>query len=424
MKKVILFIMLISTYLFGYNFPIKDPYSATIIGSSTMMMAGVSEEIPIKNYKIKTEKKIPEAFWYAKDFEFSLVKQKKEAPLIFLLAGTGSDYKSMRIKYLERIFYDAGYNIISISSPMSAQFLISVSKDSAPGLLLNDNKDIYTAMKMAYEKVKNEIKVNDFYLMGYSLGGTNAGVVSYIDEQEKFFNFKRVFMLNPAVDLYKSAKILDGYLDDYTKGDGKKVEALIDSTLAKIEYAIKNNMKNDYSSMNSETIYTLIQGDFLTLEEKKAYIGLAFRLTSIDLNFISDVLTKSNVYTNENEKINKFSNMFSYFEKVNFANFEDYVNKIGYPYYHKIKTNFSMKNLEEEANLSIIEDYLKNSSKIAAVTNADELILTTEDFNFLKNTFGDRLIIYPNGGHCGNMYYKENVDIMLNFLKNGVLNYE
>lgn len=83
-----------------------------------MMMAGVSEEIPNKNYKIKTEKKIPVL---AKDFEFSLVA-KKEAPLIFLLAGTGSDYKSMRIKYLERIFYDAGYNVISISSPMSNNF--------------------------------------------------------------------------------------------------------------------------------------------------------------------------------------------------------------------------------------------------------------------------------------------------------------
>ena len=59
-----------------------------------------------------------------------------------------------------------------------------------------------------------------------------------------------------------------------------------------------------------------------------------------------------------------------------------------------------------------------------AVTNKDELILSEEDFTYLKNTFKDRIIIYPKGGHCGNMFYKENVDIMVNYIKNGVFKYE
>lgn len=421
MKKIILvFMIFVSSLGYSYNFPIDDPYTATIIGSSTMMTPNVSEKIPTKIYDIKIKEDIPEIFWYAKNFKFSLTAQKEEAPLIFILAGTGSDYKSVRVHYMERIFYDAGYSVISISSPMSSQFLISASSENAPGLLMQDNKDIYNAMKLAYKKVKDKVKVTDFYLMGYSLGATNSAVVSYIDETEKVFNFKRVFMVNPAVDLYASATKLDNYLDEYTKGDNLKVEELITDVLGRM----KNNMKNEYSSINSETIYTMVGSDFLTKDEKKAFIGLAFRITAVDLNFISDVMTKSYVYTKKDEILNKYSSLFKNFKKVNFANFENYVEKIGFPYYKNKNSEFTMKTLKDEASLKIIDDYIRTSPKIAAVTNRDELILSENDLAYLKDAFKDRILIYPIGGHCGNMFYYENVEIMLNYLKNGVLGNE
>lgn len=421
MKKILLSMMiLVSSYALSYTFPLKDPYTATIVGSSTLMTAGVSEKVPTKNYKVKIKEEIPQIFWYDREFKFSLTAQKDEAPLIFVLAGTGSDYKATRMKYLERIFYDAGFSVISISSPMSAQFLISASKEGAPGLLMNDNKDTYEAMKLAYEKVKDKIKVNEFLLTGYSLGATNSAVISYIDEQENYFNFKRVFMINPAVELYSSAKKLDKYLDDYTGGDSNKIEDLIENVLTRM----KNNMKNEYSNINAETIFSLVGGEFLSEAEKKAFIGLAFRLTSVDLNFISDIATKSYIYTSKDENLDKYSSLFKYFQKVDFANFESYVDKIGYPYYKNKYPNFTMKDLNDEASLRIIEDYLKASDKIVAVTNADELILSKNDLNYLKEIFKNRIKVYPYGGHCGNMYYHENVATMLTFLKSGVFNSE
>ena len=54
----------------------------------------------------------------------------------------------------------------------------------------------------------------------------------------------------------------------------------------------------------------------------------------------------------------------------------------------------------------------------------DELILNENDMSFLKDVFKDRLVVYPKGGHCGNMFYKENVDVMLKFVNEGVLKYE
>ena len=422
LSKIVLFIIL-SLTAFSYNFPIDDPYSATIIGSATMMTPGVSENIPLKVYEIqiKDKKDIPDVFWYASKFKFSFSKQKnKKAPLIFVLAGTGSDYNTTRVKFMQRIFHDAGYHTIAISSQMSQQFMISASSNSVPGLLLEDNKDIYKAMKLAYNKIKDQVEVTDFYIMGYSLGGSNAAVLSYIDEKEKVFNFKRVFMVNPPVDLYNSAVKLDKYLDDYTGGKTEGIEKLLNTTLAKV----KGGLTSEYANIGADTIYNIVKGDILSDAEKKAYIGLAFRLASTDLNFISDFMTKSHVYTKNPEKVDKYTNMKEYFKAVNFATFEDYVNKIGFPYYKKHNKDYAIEDLKREASLKVIEDYLRTSPKIAAVTNADELILNEKDFAFLKDVFKDRLVIYPKGGHCGNMFYKENVDVMLKFLNEGVLKYE
>ena len=422
LNKIVLFLIL-SLTAFSYNFPIEDPYSATIIGSATMMTPGVSENIPLKVYEIqiKDKKEIPDVFWYASKFKFSFSKQKnKKAPLIFVLAGTGSDYSAIRVKFMQRIFHDAGYHTIAISSQMSQQFMISASTNAIPGMLIRDNEDIYKAMKLAYNKIKDQVDVTDFYIMGYSLGGTNAAVLSYIDEKEKAFNFKRVFMVNPPVELYDSAVKLDKYLDDYTGGKSAGIERLLNTTLARV----KGGLTSEYANIGADTIYEIVKGDILSEAEKKAYIGLAFRLTSTDLNFISDFITKSHIYTKNPEKVDKFTNMKEYFKAVNFATFEDYVNKIGFPYYKKYNKDFTIEDLKREASLRVIEDYLRTSSKIAAVTNADELILNDKDFVFLKDVFKDRLIIYPKGGHCGNMFYKENVDVMVKFINEGVLKYE
>ena len=422
LNRIVLFLIL-SLTAFSYNFPIDDPYSATIIGSATMMTPGISENIPLKVYElqIKDKKDIPDVFWYASKFKFSFSKQKnKKAPLIFVLAGTGSDYNATRVKFMQRIFHDAGYHTIAISSQMSQQFMISASSNSVPGLLLEDNKDIYKAMKLAYNKIKDQVEVTDFYMMGYSLGGSNAAVLSYIDEKEKVFNFKRVFMVNPPVELYDSAVKLDKFLDDYTGGKSAGIEKLLNTTLARV----KGGLTNEYANIGADTIYNIVKGDILSDAEKKAYIGLAFRLTSNDLNFISDFITKSHVYTKNPEKVNKFTNMKEYFKAVNFATFEDYVNKVGFPYYKKYNKDFTNEDLKREASLKVIEDYLRTSPKIAAVTNADELILDEKDIDYLKDVFKDRLVIYPKGGHCGNMFYKENVDVMLKFVNEGVLKYE
>jgi hypothetical protein len=47
--------------------------------------------------------------------------------------------------------------------------------------------------------------------------------------------------------------------------------------------------------------------------------------------------------------------------------------------------------------------------------NADDIILAPGELEYLEQVFGDRAQIYPTGGHCGNMDYRDNVAYMMNF---------
>lgn len=77
----------------------------------------------------------------------------------------------------------------------------------------------------------------------------------------------------------------------------------------------------------------------------------------------------------------------------------------------------SLNQLIEQSSLYALEDYLRGSDKIAVMHNADDLILGQGDIGFLRRTFGERLTLYPRGGHCGNLNYRVNSDAMLEFFR-------
>jgi hypothetical protein len=88
-----------------------------------------------------------------------------------------------------------------------------------------------------------------------------------------------------------------------------------------------------------------------------------------------------------------------------------------YPFFRARRPDLSKQALIDTLSLRSIEDYLKNTKKIGLVHNEDDIILAPGEIDFFRQVFGSRAKIYPNGGHCGNMIYKENVDYMIGFFK-------
>ncbi|MCS5421565.1 MULTISPECIES: serine/threonine protein kinase [Psychrilyobacter] len=417
MKKIILIYLMISLWGYGYDYPHKDPYLATVLATPTKDMA----EFKDTNFKeIRLDLKgdsAPPNLWYLDGFRFGLMAQDHEAPLTFLLAGTGSKYNSYKMLTMSRILYQNGFSVIMLPTSFDYNFIISASKTHAPGFLKRDSNEIYDIMKLALDKVKEKIQYKETYVTGFSLGGTTALVVGEIDSRKKHFDFKRIAAVNPTVNLYESAKILDDMLDDNIKSEEE-----LDQLLQKIILGImKYGQVNGSTKIDEAAIYSLFK--HLNMEEKelKILIGAAFRFIAIDVNYISDVMTKSGVYTDPNKKITKFQSMSEYYSAINYSNFQNYIERIGFKTYKKLDKTLTMEKMIENSSLKTIENYLKEAENIGVFTNEDELILTPDNLKYLKETMGSRIKIYPHGGHCGNMFYEDNIASMVHYLKRGEL---
>ena len=85
-----------------------------------------------------------------------------------------------------------------------------------------------------------------------------------------------------------------------------------------------------------------------------------------------------------------------------------------YPYQKAKHPSLTRSKLIEDMSLTSIEDYLRSTEKIEVMHNMDDIILEPGDIDFFPRVFGDRAKIYPLGGHCGNMDFRDNVTHMVN----------
>ncbi len=419
MRNFILFLLILVSAIYfqakseAYDYPLLNEYAATIIGTPEEYKAMLPDNIRIRNMKLTVfrDREIPEVFWYEDKLRYSLVYQKVKAPLIWIIAGTGAGYNASKMQILQKAFFQAGFHVISLTSPTHPNFIVSASSTMVPGHIVNDSKDLYHVMELIWEKVKDSIDVSEFFLTGYSLGAAQAAFVSKIDEDKRSFNFRKVYMINPPVNLYNSVYILDHMLKD-TIEDINSFWTKMTSKFAE-EY-----VEADFIEFNNEFFYNIYKKKNPPEEKMEALIGLSFRISSMNMFFATDVMTNAGYIIPKNLVLTSYSSLTDYFKVCGRTTFTDYFNDIFYPYYHSAQPDLTKKSLiSTSMSLKSIEDYLKNAKKIRVAHNKDDIILKTGEIDFFRRVFGDRAKIYPRGGHCGNMAYKDNIAYMIDFFK-------
>jgi hypothetical protein len=406
----------------AYDYPVKDPYAATIAGTPTELQAELPESIDYEllSLKVFPDRPTPDVFWYQREFLYTLSYQKQEAPLIFVIAGTGSSFYSSSMIFLQKAFYKAGFHVICLSSPTQMNFVATASATCVPGNIVEDTQDLYRVMSMAWEQVKDRIKVSQFYLTGYSLGASQAAFVSKLDEEKRVFNFKKVLMINPAVSLYTSAKILDGMVLRVAPTQGpEEFDRWFKEILGGFGRIYKQMHQPPLDSDFLYDVYRFLlkQGVTPKQDNMAGMIGTVFRVASTNMIFTADVMSNYGLIVPKNRELGSADSLTDYFKVTTRVSFIDYFNELLYPFFKSRDPGLTKEALIASTSLRSIETYLRNSPKIFLMDNEDDLILTPEELAFLKKVFGPRAKIYPYGGHLGNLTYKDNVADMINVFK-------
>lgn len=391
----------------AYDYPFVNAYEATVLGTPSIYMPPLPEEIPREDDMITIfpERRIPDLFWYSEGLRFSLVAQEKPAPLIFVVAGTGGDYRSGKVKLLQKAFYQAGFHVLSLSSPTHPNFIIHASATSIPGHVVEDSRDIYRVMQLAYGKVQERIVVTQFHITGYSLGAVHAAFVAQMDAREKVFGIQKVLMVNPPVNLYNSVDILDRMLTDNPASDSpEEARRFVDYFMTL------------FAETYERTQALTFEGDFLyemyktrPPEEEKlgVLIGVSFRFASRDLIFTADVMTKAGYVVPADRELSSVDSLTPYFKVLGQTGFTDYYSELFLPFFQDRYPGLTDPALREQMSLRGIEGFLRRNHNVGLLHNADDLIMAPGEIDYLKEVFGDRARIYPTGGHCGNMAHHE-----------------
>ncbi|MEK1907346.1 MAG: serine/threonine protein kinase [Pseudomonas sp.] len=402
-----------------YAYPLTNPFEATIASTPPDLRPKLpsDEQIDQADYDLKLrperEFELPENFWPVTKLRYRLARQDGPAPLIFIISGTGANYASGKTEALKRLFYGAGYHVVQLSSPTSYDFMSAASRAATPGISSEDAEDLYRVM-MAVRAQHPNLEATEYNLTGYSLGGLHAAFVSKLDESLRSFNFKHVLLLNPPVNLYTSVSNLDRLVQSETRGVTSKT-TYFELVLGKLTRYFQ---QKGHIELDDALLYDL-QGSKqqLTNEQLAMLVGSSFRFSSADIAFTSDLINRRGLITPPQYPITQGTSLTPFFKRALQCDFECYMTEQLIPYWRKKFDGGSIDQLVQQVSLYALEDYLKSSPKIAVMHNADDLILGPGDLGFLRRTFGDRLTVYPHGGHCGNLNYRVNTDAMLEFFR-------
>jgi hypothetical protein len=88
-----------------------------------------------------------------------------------------------------------------------------------------------------------------------------------------------------------------------------------------------------------------------------------------------------------------------------------------FPYFQKWDSSLTRESLVDLMSLRSIEGYLRTAENVGVVHNQDDIILSTGEIDFFPEVFGSRAMIYPKGGHMGNLQQRETLSYIVEYFK-------
>lgn len=429
MKKIIILFMLAINSIFlvagniditkiAKDYPYKNsPIMATVLGTPSSQYYKLKNPVSPKVRKFQSNKRIPLILMPWSTYDYGLWVQEKKSPLMILISGTGSVYSSGLTMYMANVFYDKGYNVIAFSSPTTMPYIVSQSQNNYGGYIKDESRHLYDLIIEAIQraKIKDNMKIGDIYIGGYSLGGFQSLLTHEIDSKEKKIGIKKSLILNSPVSILTATQILDDFLIKNGIYNAKGLERYLDSKFSKI-------MRDKNIKLNDINFSNLMEGLIkLGIEEKDFEIltGLLFRFYSANMTFAGEVFSGENSTGRLSEKIkyNRFDSLKNEFLEGLSVSFEEYSTEILYPSIKEKYPDITFEEFVKEFSLKKSEDFIeKNNKNIVFITSEDDVLITEDDKEYIKRTFKNKILL-PFGGHTGILWHRDVANLMIQKLE-------
>lgn len=394
----------------------ESPWQATVFGTPEAAQADVPEQIP---YRVRTTRRfpgrtVPVVFWTGDELDYGISLQEDAAPLAFVISGTGGDYDESKTLFLQRALYGAGFHVVALPSPTRPVFITAASESSMPGYTPADAADLYAVMQSIHAELRQEVEVEHVVLAGYSLGATEAAFVGALDRDDGALGLRRIYLVNPAVDVFGAARNLDRLWSETLPGGIDMAAALLRRLL---RHAVHWIHAGNQGSLDAEFLLRFAAQAGVGELELKQVVAAVFRLSAANMVFSADVMTGRGAIVPPDRTLRISTSLTPYLERSLDWSFLRYLDELLVPYWLERRPDLNRDGLIAGASLRSLRAYLSGNQDIAVTTNADDFMLGPGDLAFLERTFGERASVHPNGGHGGNLESRAVIEELVTFLR-------
>ena len=388
---------------------------ATMFGTPPQDLAPLPATVPLAeiNIALPWARPVPDVFWFDSKLRVWFSAQPKPAPLAIVISGVGDDGNTTKLSILRGALYGAGYHVLTMPSPTFPGFIVSTSSTGVAGDLLQDSRDLYAAMQQIIAQLPHSVQITDIDVLGYSLGGANAGVVKSIDATEGKLHIHRAVMINPPVSLFTSVARLDKLFANSIGSGDAGVETLYRQLYAELANLYR---ASDRVELDEDFILGAAAVVLKTDAEFSAAIALSFRIDLINMFFAGDLYAGTGVVVDPKHPPKVGDSLEETERILRGKPFSEYFSRVFAPYYLKHRPNSTSKSLIADNRLDIIGDALRGNADYYAQTNSDDLILDKPELAWLKDALGSRVVVYDHGGHLGNIGDRSQISDMLDML--------
>jgi pimeloyl-ACP methyl ester carboxylesterase len=394
-----------------YKYPYHDPYLAT----ATTAILNDEGLTPRLKSQIVHVPGLPERNQLPSlegrgQLSVALYRQNHPAPLLFILAGIGSNPYFGVATYLARLFYQEGSHIVILPSPMSWNFALSVSRSGAPGYPPADARDLYEAMHKSLSLLRDRynIEITRINFVGVSLGALEGAYLSLIDAEERKIGIEKYLLVNPPLDLSYALKKIDEWDALQEKFGTEKSMDIVAKAVAIVESFFEDRR-------DDPAVFDRLAKKFASFTTEELQFLIAEQLQSLlpELIYVTQVMNDQKILRAAKDEVRKR------LQQAKDLRFLDYNEKIALPLW-KLQTGEAQADLEtfiKRGSLARILDRLRGNSKVHIMHNADDFLTDKKSIEALKEALGDQVTLYPSGGHLGNLWFSENKEYALKFFR-------